>query len=315
MGITPYDNHSGLAVIYRYKSYNGYGNTMQHPQLFPTRSYQSTTLGSSANFGLKHGITNDSSASRNPNDYEKYNSIELRGKFFVHRRLELNLIVPLVMNYSLQEGENTQAAGLGDLIVYAGFHAVSRSMEEKLQQRLILGAGVKFATGKYDRKSEDGDRIDYLMQTGTGSTDYLFILNYILAYKKIGMNVNSSFKLNGDNFYTEKIGNSSTSYLNLFYKFRQEKDLKLFPSIQAYYEYSDGLSIAGHQQPSTTMSLATAGVGVDVYYKQFGLNTSFQLPIYEEKFESNMVNAGRIMVGINFNFNQKNYLLHKKAEN
>lgn len=318
MGITPYDNHSNLSLIYRYKSFNGYGNTMQHPQLFPSsRMTSAGTANTSNSFdGLKHGVAAGDSTEneQQASDYENYNSIELHGKFFIHRRIELNAIIPFVMNNAMHGEESSSVQHIGDISLFVGFHLINKTMDETIQQRLILGTGIKLATGNYESKSADGDRIDFLMQSGTGSTDFLFYLNYIVGYKKWGINFNSTYKINGENFYTERIGNSTTNYLSLFYKFRQEKNLKVFPSVQAYYEYSDGLRIANEHQEATTMSLATVGVGVDLFYKQFALNASFQLPVYEKKFDSNMVTAGKLMVGITFNFNQKNYLLHKKEQ-
>jgi hypothetical protein len=60
------------------------------------------------------------------------------------------------------------------------------------------------------------------------------------------------------------------------------------------------------------MNIANAGIGVDLFYKQFALNTSFQVPVYEQKINGNMANACKLMVGLTFNFNQKKYLLNKK---
>jgi len=109
-----------------------------------------------------------------------------------------------------------------------------------------------------------------------------------------------------------QISNSSTTYVNVFYKFRQEKNLKIFPSLQGYYEHSKGEYIGNVYQQQTKMSVATAGVGVDLFYKNFSLNTSFQLPVYEEKFADNMATAGKFMVGLTYSFNQKKYLLKSK---
>lgn len=187
-------------------------------------------------------------------------------------------------------------------------------MTEKFQHRLIFGAGVKLPVGDYYQKDVTGKRIDFLLQPGTGSVDYLGYINYIFGYKKMGFNFNSTYKINGENFYKERIGNSSTNYLNLFYKFRQEKDLKLFPSIQAYYEHTEGLYVFDQLQKATKMEVFNAGVGLDLFYKNVTLNMSFQLPVYEKRFESNLQNTSKMMIGLTYNFNQKKYLIKSKSQ-
>src|SRR6218665_1021181 len=203
MGITPYDNQSSIGLMYRYKSYNGYYLPGQSHTVFP-KSY-----------GLRHGGT-EVPVQQDPQvlqrDYEIYRTGELRAKYFIHHRIELNGIVPLLFNKSRRGDENETVNGIGDITLFAGYHLISRTMTEKFQHRLILGAGVKIPTGNYYTKAADGDRIDFMMQAGTGSTDYLVYLNYVFGYKKTGLSFNSTYKINGKNYYMEQIGNSSTSY-------------------------------------------------------------------------------------------------------
>ena len=185
-------------------------------------------------------------------------------------------------------------------------------MTEKFQQRLIVGAGLKLPVGNYYAKNEYGERYDFMIQPGTGSIDYMTYMNYILGYKKIGASLNSSYKINGTNYYNERIANSTTNYLNLFLKFRQDKNLKLIPSLQMNHEYTKGLYINNIYQPETTVNIATGGIGLDIFYKNISINTSFHLPIYEKKSNYNLELSGKFMVGLTYNFNQKKYLIHPK---
>ena len=325
MGITPYDNHSSISAMYRYKMFNGYQNMNQRHNVFQKSAFsnstsQNTLANSNSNFNtLKHG--SNGSANTEPSqpeylqsDYELYTTAELRGKFFIHKRIELNAIVPFVMNSSRWGNQKETINGISDLTFFAGFHLINRTMTEKFQHRLILGGGVKLPVGHYYMKNEAGYRINFLLQPGTGSIDYMGYLNYVFGYKKLGINYMSSYKINGHNYYHERIANSTTNYLNVFYKFRQDKDLKIFPSIQGYYEYTKGLYIKNIYQQATEMNVATGGVGLDVFYKQIAINTSFHFPVYEKKFDGNMATAGKFMIGLTYSFNQKNYLLKSKKE-
>lgn len=321
MGITPYDNQSSINILYRYKSYNGYYLPHQAHNLFPAKSVvasatNNTLTGKPTYMSYKHGghmgpsTRSDDSLQR---DYELYQAVELRAKYFIHKRLELTGILPILMNKSRVSEEEIQSSGIGDVTFLIGYHVISRTMTERFQHRLVIGAGIKLPTGNYYSKAEDGDRIDFMLQTGTGSLDYLINLNYVFGFKKLGLNINSTYKINGVNYYAEQIGNSSTNYLNLFYKIRQEKDLKIFPSLQAYYEYTRGLYINNVYQSATKMNVLTSGIGLDVFYKNIALNMSFQLPLAEEEYKTNMATAGKFMLGLTYNFKQKKYLIHNKS--
>jgi hypothetical protein len=61
------------------------------------------------------------------------------------------------------------------------------------------------------------------------------------------------------------------------------------------------------------MNIATGGLGLDIFYKQLLINTSFHIPFYEKIFEYNPALAGKFMVGITYNFNQKKYLFKSRT--
>lgn len=314
MGITPYDNQSSISMMYRYKSFNGYNYTSQNNSLFP-QNYKTSTNNSGQTNYLKHGSSGTQTTSLlSQNDYELYTTAELRGKFFIHQRVELNAIIPFVMNSNQLDNEKETIQGMGDVTFFSGFHLINKTMTEKFQHRLILGAGIKVPTGSCCKRNDEGERVDYLLQAGTGSLDYMAYVNYVFGYKKFGVNFNSTYKMNGENKYHERMGNSTANYLNIFYKFRQDKNLKIFPSIQGFYEYTNGEYIGDTYQAATRMSSATAGIGIDVFFKNISVNTLFSIPVYEKKIANNMALAGKFLLGITYNFNQKKYLLKSKKE-
>lgn len=321
MGITPYDNQSAITLMYRYKSFNGYGNSGQSNHLFPQNlrtinSNPTNTLSTiNGTQTLRHGSTSSSyyPPPLTQRDYEIYTILEMRAKYFIHKRVELNAIVPLIMNSGRTNAQTQYVTGIGDITAFAAYHLISKIMTEKFQHRLIVGAGVKLPVGNYYAKDKNGWRYDFLIQPGTGSIDYITYMNYIFGYKKTGASINSTYKINGTNYYNERIANSTTNYLNLFYKFRQDKNLKLIPSLQLNHEYTKGLYINDNYQAETTMNIATTGLGLDVFYKNISINTSFHLPVYEKKSNYNLEMSGKFMIGLTYNFEQKKYLIHPKS--
>jgi len=290
MGITPYFNRNNISVLYRYRSFNGYNG--QSHSLFPN----------GGNFLIPSN--NQSSPitghAGNPEDYELYRSLEIRGKYFINSRLEINAILPYVSNSERYNGYTSTIGGIGDVNLYAGYHLVQK-LEDNFRQQLVAGVGVKIPTGKNDFKNTAGIRYSSLQQAGTGSTDGFLYLNYMVGLGKFGASLNTSYKANGTNNRDEGIANSTTSFLNIFYTQRIGKDVQVMPSLQFFYEYSGGEKYQGTKTGEHIMNNLMGGVGADIFYKNIALNAGIQKNIWEAKTDHPM-SAGKVYVGLTYNF-------------
>lgn len=301
MGITPYDNQSQLAFYHRYRIFNGYRNYQQHGSFFPSGAYK-----------MMHGGTNNPTDSilknYNSKDYESYKTYELRAKYFIHHRLEVNAVLSISNNKMKEDSIVYNHTGLNDPTFFIGYHVIKKVDTFNLQHRLIIGGGLKLPSGNYYAESTDGKRLPFLIQPGTGSTDVFLYSNYVFGYRNFGLSLNSLFKLNGTNYYQERIGNSSSNYLTLFYKFKKENWI-IIPSFQTYYEYTKGLYIKKVLQAGTTMNCLLSGPGIELFYKNISFTSAIQFNVFEKKTTDNLSNKGRIIVGLTYNFNQKKYLI------
>lgn len=307
MGITPYDNQSSIGLYYRMRSFNGYYASGQQHNPFPSGKLRTAHGG--------HGSGSVTAPVYSGNDFEEYRVLELRGKYFIHHRIELNVILPYVWNSAENEQSTIHVSGTGDFSFFAGCHVIRPDEAKKLQQRLIAGAGIKLPSGNPDAHGEDGARYDALLQSGTGTTDYFIYANYILGFRKSGLSAAGSWKWNGENKFNEAVAPGLAAYLNLFYKIKAGSKMLFIPSIQGYYEYTKGIMVNGVVQPGTSMNTSLAGPGIEIFYDNLSLSGLFQIPLYEQKDLHRMGSAGRIMIGLTYNFNQRNYLLKKEPNN
>ncbi|HET6992078.1 MAG TPA: hypothetical protein VFJ43_12170, partial [Bacteroidia bacterium] len=165
MGVTPFDNQNSFGFIHRYRVFNGYELMNQRSQLFPPGAYRVAAPPSTL-----HGTNPDSTQTMSASDFESYKIVELRGRYFIHPRIELNAIIPFVSNKQKAMGEETHVNGFGDISVFIGWHAIQRIEDVKVRQRLIVGAGIKIPSGRCNFLYDDGDRIPVMLQAGTGST-------------------------------------------------------------------------------------------------------------------------------------------------
>jgi len=306
MGITPYDNQSGFSLMHRYRIFNGYQDDGQTPHFFPSGARPFFPSSLNSDNGYAHSHHGD------PTDFEAFRVIELRGKYFLSRRVELNAFVPYVMNTSQINGRQLNSSGVGDVTVFAGYHLIQAIETAGVQSRLIVGGGVKLPTGEYTRQNAAGRRYPLLNQVGTGTTDGFIYANYIGSYRSFGLSVNSSYRRSTENTFRNSLAPSTATYASLFYRIPLGTDWQVYPSAQLFYEKTKGEMLEGQLTGEHTMNNALLGPGLDVYYKNVSLNTSVQLPVYTAATD-HPASAGRLVVSVGYSFNQTKYLLHGKS--
>jgi hypothetical protein len=296
MGATPYNNKNSISFMHRYRVFNGYHYYQSKSQFFPTNAYK-VMHGGASTLDTSHTVTNTHSSE----DFESYKIFELRAKYFIVKRVEVNAILPVLNNKSKENDVYTTHTGFGDITLNGGYHLILPKEESKTKQKLIVGAGIKLPTGNCNTIGQNNQRIAFEMQSGTGSTDGLVYLTYVIMHSNLGMSLNTGYKINGKNKFQEKINNSATNFLSLFYKIKINK-VAIYPSVQANYEYTKGISTKNVLDKSTEVNCLMVGPGLDFYYKAFSLNASWQFTALEKNYPNQLESAGRISVGLNYSF-------------
>lgn len=304
MGLTPYDNVSQVTLLHRYRMFNGYRTYQQHSAFFVPGAYKTTH-----NPGVAGGDSVVETTTHSARDYESYKVLELRGKYFLGRRLEINAIVPLQQVKTRYDGATNCNTGLADPSFFAGWHVLRRLDDTRLRQRLIVGAGVKIPVGNYRKADAAARRFFLLNQNGTGSWDHFYYVNYLLRGRRLGANVNSLIKFNGSNAFGERVGNSLNQSVSVFAEFSL-RQLKLYPALLSSYEYCKGVYTGGDLLPATGMNLLMAGPSVDVMWRSLVINATFQFNARERVSSQSLAAAGRFVVGITWNFAQVRYLIN-----
>ena len=305
MGITPYDNQSGFSLMHRYRIFNGYPQLGQAAHFRPSGA----NIFLPATFNGDDGYAHDHKG--DPTDFEAFRVIELRGKYFLSRRLELNAFVPYVMNTSQINGKQLNASGVGDVTVFAGYHLIRAIEKAGVQSRLIVGGGVKLPTGNYSRVNDQGRRYPLLNQVGTGTTDGFVYANYIGGFHSLGLSVNASYRMATENTYRNSLAPSTAVFASLFYRVPLGQNWQVYPSAQAFYEKTKGEMLEGQLTGEHEMNNALLGPGLDVYYKNFSVNASVQLPVYTMATD-HPASAGRLVLAVGYSLKQTKYLLHGK---
>ncbi|MGI4872580.1 MAG: hypothetical protein ACRYFX_15560 [Janthinobacterium lividum] len=307
MGITPYDNQSSFSLMHRYRIFNGYQALGQSHSLFPNGANWLQPAGAlNADNGYKHAHTGD------PTDFEAYRAVELRGKYFLSQRVELNAFVPFLMNTEQANGNTLNISGLGDITVFAGYHLIRQIETAGVQNRLIVGGGLKLPTGNFRRTNADGQRYQLLTQSGTGTTDAFFYATYVASLHGFGLSLTPSYRRSlYENAFHNQLAPSFTTFANVFYRLPLGPNWQVYPSAQFYYEKTNGEMLDGELTHEHALNDALAGPGLDVYYKNFSVNTSVQLPLFTATTD-HPASAGRVVLAVGYSFRQTKYLLGRK---
>ncbi|HNR19057.1 MAG TPA: hypothetical protein PKN75_06545 [Bacteroidia bacterium] len=303
MGITPYDNQSNIGLYYRLRTFSNYYGTNKNATLLP-----------SGNFKTSHLNHDNGNTLFNEDDYEEYRVLELRGKFFLHERIEITFSQPYYFNSSNYSGHTSYLNGTGDLSIIGGWHLVNKSNKEKFMYRLVAGLGIKLPTGNYQKENNDEQRYSILMQPGTGSADLILHCNYLAGYKNLGANLISAFRINSENKFNEKAGNGLINNVAFFYKCIINDRWTVIPSFQNYYEYSNGIYYNDVNARLTKMNVLYSGAGVDVFYKNIQWSCVVQVKTAEERMPGKMQSALKITTGIVYNFSQEDFVIKSKTK-
>jgi hypothetical protein len=306
MGITPYDNQSQLTLLHRYRVFNGYRNYQQTSRFLIPGAYKTMHDPSIISGDSATEINNHSSK-----DYETYKVMELRGKYFLHPRWEMNFILPVQQIKTKYDEDRNINSGIADPSIFSGYHIIKRLSGYTTKQRMILGAGIKLPLGISDKKNTEDQRMQLLNQNGTGSLDHFYYINYMISRKWWGVNTNCIFKFNGTNKHHEQYANSYNQVFSLFAKV-ELKEVEVYPAVFMNYEYCKGLYVNNNLEKATNVNVLLMGPSIDLNYKRFVLNASYQFNVYERVHSQSLSNAGRFVIGLTFNFAQEKYLIKNK---
>jgi hypothetical protein len=293
MGIIPYETYHQISFLHRYRVFNGYREYGRRPQFFPNGAYKV--------MHGNHGSTDTTDVLHSSNDFESFKVFELRARIFFLKRFELNGILPFSHIKSKTDTVFTEHFGLSDPSLFGLYHIFRPRPEKKIHFRWTAGAGIKFPSGNYYAKDAYGRRYPLLLQPGTGSLDIFFLQTILAEYKNAGVQIISNYKINGKNYYHEKIANSITLHHGVFYKFRI-KNLQLISSLSGYYEFTKGLYIQSSHVDGTKMNEWMLGPGMDLFYKRLGLHLLFQKTLYQDLEKGKIQSVGRWMIGISYSF-------------
>ncbi len=225
-----------------------------------------------------------------PESREYFNTLELRGRFYLTDRLSVMGLVPVGFHRRQQLNEWINLNGLGDISLMANYRLINTadSLVGSIRHQLEIGAGVKLPTGAF-RAIDAEEEVNPNWQLGSGSWDFLASANYTALMGKVGLQTNLTYKYNTTNADDYRFGHRLNGMLTLFYR-QGNKALEWMPNVGLYGEWGDRDVQYGYWQTDTGGHLLMANAGVEFYMGRFNWGVSYLHPL-EQEWSAGQVNA------------------------
>jgi len=259
-------------------------------------------IGLRYNFSMEDTKHSAIEASGNYTARDFYHSMELWGRFYPAKRLQVLAFVPFRL-YQEKTGASSQwVAGLGDISVISDYAIINTGEDrtKKVKQTLMAGAGIKLPTGFY-HAMHDGSLLDHNLQPGTGSTDFILNTMYTVRIRKYGLNADITGKLTSANNLQYRFGNRITSSLRAFY-WANVHGYSLLPHVGILYDYSGNNYDKGKAVALSASDALFAGAGLDAYIKRMSFSLTYQYPFYQNLGMGLVHGGSRIFCGMAVHF-------------
>ncbi len=248
LGILPQFNKNFVGKKFRYQQFS-------HPQLLES-------------FG-DDAVTN-----------EYFLSSELWGRWYPYKRLQVLYFIPYIYNLRKEVGGISTSAGIGDVSFLANYLIINTgdSLFVKKKHTLMLGGGVKAATGSIERRSRNQLLLPAHFQPGTGSVAFIMNGIYTLRGKKAGLNLEASYRTFTSNKFGYKFGDRISSSLSGFLWVEKDKRV-IMPNISLVYENLSKDKEFRQELENSGAQSFFGSAGMDYYYKRwiFGFNVQYPL--------------------------------------
>ncbi|WKW46803.1 transporter [Myroides sp. JBRI-B21084] len=241
----------------------------------------------------KDGVFNNS-----PWIDENFNTVQIWARVPITKKTEVMILAPYHFLSRVKKSENQSLSGIGDITIM-GFYNLLQTKNDSaaIQQKLLLGAGIKAPTGMFNNKNNGS--INPSFQLGTGSWDYSLATEYNIRFKKYGLNTNISYIFKTENEKNYQFGNQLNYSANLFYN-AQLKNVIIVPQLGIAGEEYKSNTDFNEVVPKTEGDIFFSKIGFEIGLSRFSAGFNTMLPI-NQNLTGNKVKANyRIAFNINY---------------
>lgn len=230
---------------------------------------------------------------------EYYNSVELWGRFYAGKNVQLFAFMPYNHYLTNEKGNKTTAKGIGDITIAANYtlFSTAAAMNKNFKQTLLAGGGIKLPTGKFNT-AKSGQELNPSINSGTGSVDYLANIIYNCRYKYIGLNLDANYRINSTNKDDFKYGNRFTTAAKLFYWQNIGIKTTLLPNAGLLFENAAKDKHGEEAQNFSGGNITFFSAGLEVYRGKINVGATYNHPLNQNMFKGLVKNNNQFSVNV-----------------
>ena len=230
---------------------------------------------------------------------DHFNRVEIRGRYFLTKRLHLNAVLPYIYNDRNSFSAPVKIKGIGDPSILLNANLIDRKAgdDQLFSHFLSVGAGLKLPLGSYNANQKDD--IPDNFNTGSGSVDFQLQLNYNLSFRDFGLSTSMSRQMNTRNKDDYKFGNQLALSSVLFWQ-QMVEEISVLSYAGLYIERIDEDELRpDFKQHGSGGKGMFATFGAEIYIDRFSFNAYYQAPLSNNYSSDEVLAQNRISLGIN----------------
>jgi len=255
---------------------------------------------------------------------ERYNSFDLVANIRFGKKFSALISNSFSDNYIYKNDSIiNNISGVGDLLLIANYRLINTKIgadslaKNKLLHRITIGAGIELPTGSFNKKSvisyettftpntiigQPLMELEPQLQAGTGSFNYLFLIQYMIKFNKFGLNNYVSYKVNSTNRNDFRFANRFNVNTSLFYLGKINKELTLMPNVGTSYEFSDHDLQGDDKVINSGGEALFINSGITFFFKNISFELTYYQPVYNYLYGNQPSNKARIISQISIYF-------------
>jgi len=321
-GLEPNDFKNSFGVRYRYRLFES-----KFTFETPTFSTANVILG-----GSIKGIPSNKHLeptfieSKDRSDFvytESYTSYAIFANFYLNHRLKLNVSTYFSDNYTYKNDSLLEnVSGIGDITLLANYQLYNTKKTDTthmhFSHRVMVGGGIIVPTGNFNKKTIVGveteikpniilgtpiQSLDPHLQAGTGAFGLVFLTEYLVKYRKIGVNTNLSYRKNLVNKNDFQFADRFNANSNLFYILKFSDKISVMPTVGLAFETAKRDSYKNEPFIGSGGNVLFLNYGLSFNYKDWSLSSSYYNVISENLKDLQPSNKNRIIIQLSYYFN------------
>ena len=230
---------------------------------------------------------------------ENFNTVQVWSKIPVTDKIQIAALIPYHFHNRALTAGIEEIQGMGDASLIATYSVYETQKDSTVfTHHVQIGAGLKLPTGKFEEANNVGT-VNQSFQLGTGSWDYLFVTEYVIRKKNLGLNSMLNYTVKTENRKQYQFGNQLNYGSTLFYVLDANM-IQLVPQVGVAGEVYGTNKQYGQLVPNTAGDVLFSKFGLEAGRNKLSVGVSAMLPINQNLANGNIEAKYRWTFNLNY---------------